>query len=99
MKCMKMCRLQVMNFVMLFMLCPFSVFAQTWVGTINNDWNTAGNWSTNAVPTNAQVATFDAAAVNCVIGTDVSVGGVNITNGYAGTISIADGVTLTVGNQ
>jgi hypothetical protein len=85
-------------FLAFLVLCPFSMRGQIWLGTINSDWNTAGNWSSGVVPTSLQVATFNTAAPDCVISGNISVEGINITNGYVGTISITDGGTFTVGN-
>jgi hypothetical protein len=36
--------------LLLLLVSSAFVFAQTWNGTISTSWNTAGNWSTSAVP-------------------------------------------------
>lgn len=65
-------------------------------GTPN--WNTAGNWSGNAVPPSGQIAVFNTACGgNCTVTTtaNVSVGGVRMAPGYTGTITQGAGFTIT----
>ena len=62
-----------------------------WDGSVSTDWNTAGNWNTNAVPTNADNAVVD----------DVSLNTPNITGvaAQANVITVGDsnsGITLAI---
>lgn len=74
--------------------------AYTWDGGgVDANWNTANNWSSNIVPTSADTVTFDnACASNCspTINANVTVAGLTMAANYAGTITQAAGVTLTV---
>ena len=58
----------------------------TWVGTINTDWHTAGNWSPATVPTNLIEAVIPSASNNPII---------NLADASAQTLTITDGI-LTV---
>ena len=72
---------------------------RTWTGLgPTNNWTDALNWSGNAVPGAADVATFDAtSAKNATINVAANVHGLAIAAGYAGTITQAAGIALTVG--
>ena len=74
---------------------------RTWTGLgPTNNWSDALNWSGNAVPGAADVASFDAtSSKNATInaGPTTSVLGLTVAAGYAGTISQAAGVALTIG--
>jgi hypothetical protein len=71
----------------------------TWRGTINSNWNTAGNWtSPAAVPTTSTDAIFDAASPACIVNTATAVcRNLNFT-GYANTIDMANSITVGAGN-
>lgn len=74
--------------------------ADTWVSTSNNNWNTAGNWSTGAVPGSTSTALFSSSStVNCNINAAINVAGINITSGYTGTITQNSGESMTVGTS
>jgi hypothetical protein len=52
----------------------------TWLGTVTGDFNTTGNWSTNAVPTGT--ATFNASSQRVVgFSQDTTLGGISLTAG------------------
>jgi outer membrane autotransporter protein len=52
---------------------PHSADAQTvWTGAINPGWNTAGNWSTNAVPTAADSVIVDTSGGTVIISSSVA---------------------------
>ncbi len=74
---------------------------RTWTGLgPTNNWSDALNWSGNAVPGAADVASFDAtSSKNATVngGPTTSVLGLTISAGYTGTISQAAGVALTIG--
>jgi hypothetical protein len=64
-------------------------------------WTTGANWSGGVAPPAAQVAVFDSTcASNCspTINSNVSVRGIRIETGYAGTITQGSGFTLTIGS-
>ncbi|HRP89968.1 MAG TPA: T9SS type A sorting domain-containing protein [Edaphocola sp.] len=47
-------------FIFLCLLFPLIINAQTWNGSTSNDWNTAANWTPNAVPSAGSVVTIPA---------------------------------------
>lgn len=62
-----------------------------------NKWSCGLNWSTDAVPTSADVATFDGTSTKDVtIDSNINVLGIDINSGYTGTITQASTVTITV---
>ncbi|MFZ4708001.1 MAG: GEVED domain-containing protein, partial [Bacteroidales bacterium] len=69
-----------------------------WVGSASTDWNTAGNWSTNVVPTASDNLTIPDVANTPVINHDPgSFAACNNMNIEAGaTLTIAAGKALTV---
>jgi len=73
----------------------------TWTnGSGDNKWSTAANWQGGVAPTLADTAVFTSSATdNCTIDTNVSVAGINITNGYTGTITQSSTYTVTVGAE
>lgn len=80
--------------LLLIIVFPLTVFSQkTFIGSTTN-WNTAANWSPNGVPTASDDVIIPS-------GKSVSV----TTNSYAksitisGSLSLIDGVTLTVGTS
>lgn len=48
-------------FVTLFFITAITMHAQTWNGSVSNDWNTPGNWSTGVVPVSTSSVTIPAA--------------------------------------
>ena len=68
-----------------------------WIGAVSSDWNTAGNWSTNAVPlANATVSIRDNSQNPCVIGSGINaVAGILEISG-TGELSITQNGSLTV---
>jgi len=63
--------------------------ADSWTGSAGNDsWNTAGNWSLDAVPTSSDAVTISTASANV----DLYTGAV----GAAGSLTIGSGDTLSV---
>jgi len=78
-----------------------------WIGTINNNWNSNGNWSATSggaggasTPTSADVAIFDGNGnINCTINTNINVLGFQILSGYASTVNQDIGRTIIVGSS
>lgn len=65
----------------------------TWTGAVSTDWNTAGNWSANAVPTATDSAVIPAGPANMpVLGAAASVARVEVQAGATLTL----GADLTV---
>lgn len=65
----------------------------TWTGAVSSDWNTAGNWSGNAVPTAADSALVPAGPANMpLLSADAAVGRVEVQAGATLTL----GADLTV---
>jgi uncharacterized repeat protein (TIGR01451 family) len=76
---------------------------RTWTGLgANNNWNTAANWSGNAVPGVNDTAVFDGtsakpADINVNVNLGGAAGGLTVTAAYTGSITQLPNVTLTVG--
>jgi hypothetical protein len=67
--------------------------AQTWDGSSGNDWNTAANWSTNAVPTVTGAVTIPNTINKPVLPSNITVATFNMN---AGSAINFNGFTLTV---
>lgn len=62
----------------------------TWTGAVSTAWNTAGNWSTNQVPTTATSILIPAAATRMpTVGAATGAAGFNITIGSGATLTLA----------
>jgi len=73
----------------------------TWTnGSGDGLWSTAGNWQGGVVPATGDIAVFNSSATdNCAIDANISVKGINIVNGYTGTITQNATKTITVGTE
>lgn len=86
-----------------FMFIRPKLLPYTWTGLAgDNNWNSTGNWSGNAVPGSSQVALFQSAAclgANCNVTFNVPINvlGLSIGAGYPGTLTQATGQSLTIG--
>jgi len=80
--------LKIIVFLLMLQKVAFSANI-TWTnGAGNNDFNTAGNWSTGTVPGSSDVAIFDGTSnANSSVSANVTLGGITV-NGYTGTINI-----------
>lgn len=66
-----------------------------WTGTVSNDWNTSGNWSSNSVPGTADNADVPAGApVYPVINTNTAC--TNLTIHTGASVTVNPGKSLTV---
>ncbi len=76
-----------------------SAVTRTWDGGgIDNNWNTAQNWSGDTMPTASDDAVFDTTSTkNATINSAPSVNSITIASGYTGIITQAAGVGVTVG--
>ena len=66
------------------------------------NWTTGANWSTNSVPTPADIAQFDSTFLsNCsaTINTSTSISGLNLAAGYANVVTQSNGFTLAIGSS
>ena len=76
---------------------------RTWTGLgANNNWNTAANWSGNAVPGVNDTAVFDGtsakpADINVNVNLGGAAGGLIVAAAYTGSITQLPNVTLSVG--
>src|ERR1043165_8528423 len=71
----------------------------TWIGpaTGNQNWSTATNWSPQGVPNVADSVFFAVAdSNNSVIDANFTVTSITIQAGYTGTLTLTNGVSLTV---
>ncbi|WP_073352303.1 T9SS sorting signal type C domain-containing protein [Flavobacterium xanthum] len=59
----------------------------TWLGTISNNWNTAGNWCGGTIPI---------ASTNVIISAASNQPNIGTTGGVCRNLSIASGATLTI---
>ena len=71
----------------------------TWDGGgLTTNWSEAANWSTNTLPTAADVAVFDGTSAKPgVINVNTSVAGLQLAPTYAGVLTQAPARTLTIG--
>ena len=71
----------------------------TWTGLgATTNWNLAANWSTLTVPGVADIAVFDGTSPKPVlINANISVGGVQVSAAYAGTVTQGAGRSITLG--
>ncbi|MFV8377752.1 hypothetical protein ACNQGA_03135, partial [Flavobacterium sp. LB3R33] len=76
-------------FLSLFFACGVSAQTNTFTGSINNDWYTAGNWSTGTVPSTSISGTV-------TINANVVVSSITV-NGPNGKLIVNSPYTLTVG--
>lgn len=91
---------KILLFVLTMMLVTVS-FAQTntWDGSTNNNWNTAANWSLNAVPTAAHDVVIN---INAAIQVDASPTINSLTISGSATVSLTSngaGQTITIDNN
>jgi hypothetical protein len=67
----------------------------TWTGKVSNDWNTAGNWSTNAVPDKFTCVTIPASVTqNPVVSTEASCKDIVVSKGQVLTVSASGSLTV-----
>ncbi|MDD5041928.1 MAG: carbohydrate binding domain-containing protein [Candidatus Peribacteraceae bacterium] len=74
---------------------------RTWDGGGGtNNWSEDANWSADTEPTGADAAVFDAtSAKDATVDADILIGGLTVTSGYGGTLSLGSSViTGTVGD-
>jgi hypothetical protein len=64
-----------------------------WTGATSADWNTASNWSTNAVPSSSDTAIFDGASSNTLInlGATRQIGSIQFATGSAAAYTLGNG--------
>ena len=68
-------------------------FKNTWTGAISTDWNTAGNWSCNAVPDQYTDVILNAGS-NVVLSTSTTIRSILVRTGA--TLTVNSGAILTV---
>jgi hypothetical protein len=73
--------------------------AYTWLGTVGDgSWHTAGNWAGGTVPGAGNIAIFSptvcGAFCNANITSAITIGGLNMQAGYAGTITQGTGAAI-----
>lgn len=75
---------------------PINVTNNTkiWKGTINSDWNNAGNWGPASVPTSANCVIIPGTTV--ITGSGYNAFGRNLTIKSTGNLDIASGNNLTI---
>ncbi|MEW5676041.1 fibronectin type III domain-containing protein [Flavobacterium enshiense] len=70
---------------------------KTWFGTINNDWNTAANWSGSNIPTVADCIVVPSSPNNPIISGAGYIGlGKNITINNGAILTVNSGNTLSI---
>lgn len=69
----------------------------TWDGGgATNNWTDAANWSNNRVPTASDIAIFNSTSSKpVVISTNITVGSINMTTGFTGTVTQQGAATIT----
>ncbi len=73
---------------------PITTAGTIWMGCVDTDWSTAGNWHTGAVPTNTDHAIISPAANTPVIEGGWSAGSVHILAGGTLTIEAASSLAI-----
>ncbi len=68
--------------------------SRVWTGLVNNDWNTAGNWSSNAVPNNTNCVVIPNITPRPVITNNASAYNLTVMNG--GILQLNSNHSLTV---
>ena len=70
----------------------------TWSPTSGNNWSTNANWVGGVKPAVGDTAVFDGAvsSANCTLDANQSITGVTSTGAYAGTLTQAASITLTL---
>ena len=80
------------------MIAPNPAAAQTWLGTVNTDWGTSGNWSTPPTPTGGP--TINTTIPNPTVIDVISVGtgtlGIAATPSSTGSLTIQRGGSLSL---
>ncbi|MFC1570619.1 filamentous hemagglutinin N-terminal domain-containing protein, partial [Candidatus Omnitrophota bacterium] len=78
-----------------------NTLAYNWVGLgLDENWTTPENWVNSIIPGSSNKAIFnDKSAKNCSINTSINVGGIFISDTYAGTITQQPGSSITVGGS
>ena len=64
----------------------------TWTGTASGDWNTVGNWSTNALPNAGDDVVFNTSSRDVTISSSVAstnYGSLRILDGFTGSLGVA----------
>ena len=83
-------------------LLPHAIAPFTWVGlAADANWTSPQNWSSGVIPGASNVAIFDEnCSINCsaTINTNISISGILMKNSYSGTITQANGNTITIGS-
>jgi endoglucanase Acf2 len=77
----------------IFQLAPGSMIS--WTGNVNTDWENAGNWSGNAIPTSASIITIPAGRTNYPT-VNVTTTVISITCVAGTSVTVAPGVILNV---
>ncbi|MBS1795600.1 MAG: carboxypeptidase regulatory-like domain-containing protein [Acidobacteria bacterium] len=80
-------------------LAPCVAGEKTWDGEgATNNWSEAANWTCDAVPLVSDIVKFDAASTkNATVDVAAQAREFRVDATYTGTISIADGVSFTIG--
>jgi len=77
----------------IFQLAPGSMIS--WTGNVNTDWENAGNWSGNAIPTSASIITIPAGRTNYpTVNVTTTVRSITCVAGTS--VTVAPGVVLNV---
>lgn len=83
--------------LLLLIACTGDVFSQTWTGSVNSDWNTAGNWSGGSVPGTGATVSIPNTTNKPILNVAKSIGNLTIGNwGSATTLTIISGGALSV---
>lgn len=74
-----------------------ALVTRTWDGGgLTNNWSDPNNWSGDTVPSSSDDVVFDStSSKDAIFDTSASINRINVNTGYTGTISIADGMSLS----
>lgn len=87
----------VKNCVLVFLFLSGLFFGQTntWTGTVDSNWNNAGNWTGNKVPLAADAVIIPKVANNPIVSVNNTCASITFT-GTAAKLTVNSGITLTV---
>lgn len=71
------------------------IIDKTWLGTINSNWETAGNWTCGTLPTSTDDTFIGAGNYNPIITSNVSVKSINLINGTTLTVATGSNISLS----
>ncbi len=95
-------RVNIILILLMFSSMQLRAISITWIGTISNDWNVAGNWSPAQIPTDlddviaSSTQTINIPSLYDAYAHSLTTTGNTITIGVDGSLTIGDGLVPTI---